>query len=66
MKKNTKRYDVLLVDAAMNKNLLRASANLEKAKALDATSLNIMDVMNHKNLFLGKEAVATIAKHYAL
>ncbi len=64
MKKNAKRYDVLLVGDHANKNLFRASSNLEKAKAIDAASLNVFDVLNHKNLFMEKEAVATIAKHY--
>lgn len=64
MKKNMKRYDVLLVDGAANKDLFRASANLQKTKAIDAASLNVMDVLNHKNAFLTKDAIATIAKHY--
>ncbi len=68
MNKGAKRYDVLLVAAnagAANKNLFRASSNLQKAKALDAASLNVYDIVNHKNLFLDKEAVETIAKHYS-
>ncbi len=64
MRKKAKRYDVLLVDRAVNKNLFRAAANLEKAKATDAASLNVIDVLDHKNLFLEKGAVATIEKHY--
>ncbi len=66
MKKHAKRYDVLLVAEPGNKNLVRASSNLEKAKALDAISLNVQDVLNHKNLFLEKDSVATIAKHYKI
>jgi len=64
MKKTAKRYDVLLVENAANKNLFRASSNLQKAKAVDAASLNVLDVLNYKNLFLDKEAVALIEKHY--
>jgi large subunit ribosomal protein L4 len=64
MKKGAKRYDVLLVSESTNKNLFRASANLQKAKALSADSLNIYDILNHKNLFLDKEIVASIASHY--
>ncbi len=68
MKQNAKRkrYDVLLVDYAANKNLFRASGNLQKTKAIDATSLNVTDVLGHKNLFLNKNAVATIVKHYKI
>ena len=66
MKKGMKRYDVLLVSGAQNKNLFRASTNLQKTKALASDSLNVQDVLNHKNLFLDKEAVATIVKHYKI
>jgi large subunit ribosomal protein L4 len=64
MKKGEKRFDVLLVGGGENKNLVRASFNLQKTKALGAESLNISDVLNHKNFFVDKEAVAMIAKHY--
>ena len=71
MKKGAKRYDVLFVatngagsGTPESKNLFRASSNLQKAKALDAASLNIYDILNYKNLFIDKEAVAMIAKHY--
>lgn len=64
MKKGAKRYDVLLVADNANKNLFRASANLQKAKAISADSLNVYDILNHKNLFIDKEVVAAIEKHY--
>jgi len=64
MQKGGKRYDVLLVANQDNKNLFRASSNLQKTKAIDATSLNVYDVLNHKNLFIDKNAVLTIAKHF--
>jgi large subunit ribosomal protein L4 len=64
MKKNAKRYDALLVSGTANKNLFRASSNLEKAKAIDADSLNVYDVLNHKNIFVERSAVAAIEKHY--
>jgi large subunit ribosomal protein L4 len=69
MKKSGKRYDVLLISDKNNKNLLRASSNLQnaqKAKAIDATSLNVYDVLNHKNLFIERTAVETIGKHYKI
>jgi large subunit ribosomal protein L4 len=64
MKKGAKRYDVLMVVAPENKNTFRAASNLQKAKVLDAGSLNVYDIVNHKNLFLDKESVGVIAKHY--
>jgi len=64
MKKDAKRFDVLLVANTNNENLFRVSANLTKAKALNADSLNVYDIMNHKNFFVEKGAVETIEKHY--
>ncbi len=65
MKKSAKRFDALLVSGELNKNLSRASANLQKAKALDVASLNLHDVMNHKNIFIEQTAPAAIAKHFS-
>jgi large subunit ribosomal protein L4 len=65
-KKGDKRFDVLLVSDNTNKNLFRATSNLQKTKTIEAGSLNIYDIMNHKNLFLDKDAVATIEKHYKI
>jgi len=64
MKKGMDRYDALLVTANDNKNVFRASSNLQKAKAIDAASLNVFDVLNHKNLLIDKTVVETIVKHY--
>ncbi len=66
MKKGAKRYDVLLVSDNANKNLFRASTNLQKTKALGADSLNIYDILNYKNLFIDQSVVATIAEHYKI
>jgi large subunit ribosomal protein L4 len=66
MKKGAKRFDVMLITNGDNENLFRASSNLTKAKALHADSLNIYDIMNHKNLFIEKGAVETIEKHYKI
>lgn len=66
MSKREKRYDALLVSAstAENKNLFRASSNLQKTKALDAGALNVYDILKHKNLFVDQAAITAIEKHY--
>lgn len=66
MAKGAKRYDVLLISDTANKNLFRAASNLVKTKALSADSLNVFDVLNHKNLFLDKGIVEKIASHYKI
>ena len=65
-KKGDKRFDVLLVSDNANKNLFRATSNLQKTKTIEAGSLNIYDIMNHKNLFIDKSAVEMIEKHYKI
>jgi large subunit ribosomal protein L4 len=64
MKKGSKRYNALLVPAGANAIVFRSSSNLQKAKAIDAASLNIYDILDHTNLLLEKESVAVIEKHY--
>jgi large subunit ribosomal protein L4 len=64
MKKGSKRYDVLLVPSGANAAVIRSSSNLPKAKAIDAASLNIYDILNHANLLLEEGSVAVIEKHY--
>jgi large subunit ribosomal protein L4 len=64
MKKGSKRYDALLVPAGTNAIVFRSSSNLPKAKAIDAASLNIYDILNHANLLLEKDSIAVIEKHY--
>jgi large subunit ribosomal protein L4 len=64
MKKGAKRYDALLVPSATNAIVFRSSSNLPKAKAIDAASLNIYDILNHANLLLEKDSIAVIEKHY--
>jgi large subunit ribosomal protein L4 len=64
LRKGEKRFDVLLVSDNSNKNLLRATRNLQKTKGIDAGSLNVHDIINHKNLFIDKSAALAIEKHY--
>lgn len=62
VKKN--RYDALLVSAPETKGLERSARNLPKTKVLDSRSLNVYDLMNHKNLILEEKAVESISAHY--
>lgn len=65
-RKGDKRFDVLLVSDNANKNLFRATSNLQKTKTVEPGSLNVYDLMNHKNLFIDKSVVETIEKHYKI
>jgi large subunit ribosomal protein L4 len=65
MKKGAKRYDALLIANRDNKSIFRASSNLTKTKAIDAESLNVYDVLNHKHLLVDKNVIEGIVKHYS-
>ncbi len=66
LKKNQKKYDVLLVAERDNAVIKRASANLPKAKAVNPESLNLYDMLNYKNIFMEKNAVSAVSKHYKI
>ncbi len=64
LKKNHKKLDVLLVSERENSNVRRASSNLVKTKTLDPRSLNLYDILNHKNIFVDKRSIEVMEKHY--
>ncbi len=50
----------LLIPATGNKDIFRASANIQKVKALDPQSLNVEDLLRFKNILIDREAVMGI------
>ncbi len=66
MKKNSKKYDVLFVPNSGNKKISRASSNLQKTEVLNPESLNVYEIMRHKNVFIDQKAIPTIEKHYRI
>ena len=66
LKKNSKKYDVLLIPDVENKMLFRAASNLQKTAVLSPEALNVYDILNHKNVFIDQKAVAVIEKHYKI
>lgn len=50
----------LLIPATGNKDIFRASANIQKVKALDPQLLNVEDVLKFKNILIDRAAVVTI------
>lgn len=62
--KNLKKFDVLLIVGRENKNIARASSNLPKAMAVTPESINLYDLINHKNIFIERDAIATLGGHY--
>lgn len=64
MSKLKKKYDVVLVPDLESKNIGRAAKNLTKAKVINPTSLNVEDLLNHKNILIDQRAIEVINKHY--
>jgi len=54
----------LIIPSVDNKDIYRASRNIDKVKALDPRSLNVEDVLKYKNILVEKSAVEEIDKHY--
>ena len=59
-----KKLDVLLVPSAEHREVFRASRNLMKTKAVDATGMNVQDLMNYKRVLIDKEAIPVMTKHF--
>lgn len=61
-----KKFDVLLIPAAPATPLAKAVRNLDKAKVLPATSLNVYDLLNYQNIFIEEKAVEVIVSRYKI
>lgn len=55
---------VLVVIANSDKNLYLSSRNIQKAKIIDAKSINTYDILNANNLLIAESSVSEIEKIY--
>jgi len=55
---------VILIPATDNKDIHRLISNLKKIEAISPYSLNVYDLLKHKNIILEKAAAEEIEKHY--
>lgn len=63
--KNLKiKGSVLLGFHAKEKEMTLAARNLKKADCILSENLNVLDILNHKNLVLSKESIKSIEKKY--
>jgi len=63
--KNLKlKGSILIGFSEKEKGVKRASRNLPKVLNVDAKSLNVFDILNHKNLVLSEEGVKILEKKY--
>jgi len=66
LKKNSKKYDALIVPDIENKIVSRISKNLPKTKVLLPDSLNVQDLLSYRNVLIDQKAVGLISKHYKI
>jgi len=59
-----KGQSVLIIPSAGDQNLYKASRNLPQSKSLDPRSINVYDLLKHKNILVEKGAVEEMDKHY--
>jgi large subunit ribosomal protein L4 len=63
-KTKKKRETALLVIDKDDKNIYRAVRNLPYADAISARNLNLIEILNHKYLFLTKEAIEVLKNRF--
>ncbi|MEK7196006.1 MAG: 50S ribosomal protein L4 [Patescibacteria group bacterium] len=56
--------NALIIPAEGDKNIYKATRNLVKVGATSAKSLNIYDLLHHKQILMDKSAVSVINEHY--
>lgn len=56
--------NALIIPAEGDKNIYKATRNLAKIGTTSAKSLNIHDLLKHKQILMDKSAVAVINEHY--
>lgn len=59
------KYNALIIASGENKNIKKAAGNIEKVDAISPKSLNVYDLLRHKDIILEKNAIKEIAEHYS-
>ena len=61
-----KKDSLVLILPGTDKNVEQSARNLSYAKVLSAKSLNVLDILNYKYLFLLQDAVPVIKDFYKI
>jgi large subunit ribosomal protein L4 len=64
LKKNTKKFNLLMIPNSDAKNIKIAVRNLVKTKILTPQNLNAYDLLNYKNIFIDQKALSKMADFY--
>lgn len=60
------RINALIVPDQANREIYRATRNLANVKSLNATALNVYDLLKYRQIILDKQAIEVIDKTYSL
>jgi len=58
------KSSALLIPTVSGKNIHQLIANIKNVEAISPHSLNVYDLLKHKNIILEKETIGEIEKHY--
>lgn len=61
---NSDRRDILVVNEAKNDKALYSGRNLAGVKIINLENINVVDLLNYKNLLLTENAVKTLTERY--
>ena len=59
-----KKQSTVFVASDAHKNISKAISNIQKVDSMGSKSLNVYDLMSHKNVILEKDAIPEIVAHY--
>jgi len=62
----TVRINALIVPDQANRDIYRATRNIQNVKSLNPNALNVYDLLKYRNIILDKEAIAVIDKNYSM
>lgn len=61
---NNERRDILVVNEAKDQMAKYSGRNLEGVKMINLENINLIDLLNHKNLLLSESALKTLTDRY--
>ena len=61
---NTNRRDILIINEAKEEKVKYSARNLEGVKIINVENVNLIDLLNYKNLLLSENVVSILEKRY--
>ena len=61
-----KKQSTVFVASAEHRNISKAVGNIQKVDSMGSKSLNVYDLMSHKNIIVEKDAIPEIVAHYKI